>query len=68
MVISLITGIIRSQLIANKNKADNTTLRRYTHSASVLLFLVFGLKLLKDAREMDREGPSEELEEVIRGW
>ncbi|KAJ1472236.1 hypothetical protein T484DRAFT_1841153 [Baffinella frigidus] len=39
--------------------------REYTHSASVLLFLVFGLKLLKDAREMERSGPSEELEELM---
>uniref|UniRef100_A0A7S0V7P2 GDT1 family protein n=1 Tax=Hemiselmis tepida TaxID=464990 RepID=A0A7S0V7P2_9CRYP len=39
--------------------------RVYTHYASVVLFLVFGVKLLKDAREMgDGGGPSEELEEV----
>lgn len=39
--------------------------RVYTHYASVMLFLVFGVKLLKDAREMgDGGGPSEELEEV----
>ena len=35
-----------------------------THWASVLLFLVFGVKMLKDASGMKAEGPSEELEEV----
>jgi putative Ca2+/H+ antiporter (TMEM165/GDT1 family) len=39
--------------------------RTYTHYASVVLFFVFGFKLLKDAHEMaDGGGPSEELEEV----
>jgi len=38
--------------------------RVYTHYASVVLFVIFGVKLLKDAREMASEGPSEELEEV----
>eukprot|EP00291_Cryptomonas_curvata_P022291 CAMPEP_0172175762 /NCGR_PEP_ID=MMETSP1050-20130122/14414_1 /TAXON_ID=233186 /ORGANISM="Cryptomonas curvata, Strain CCAP979/52" /LENGTH=318 /DNA_ID=CAMNT_0012847913 /DNA_START=123 /DNA_END=1079 /DNA_ORIENTATION=- len=38
--------------------------RVYTHYASVVLFAVFGVKLLKDAREMKDEGHSEELEEV----
>ena len=37
---------------------------QYTHYAAVLLFVVFGIKLLKDAQEMSAEGPSEELEEV----
>lgn len=37
--------------------------RSYTHVASALLFLYFGLKLLKDAYEMD-DGPSDELQEV----
>lgn len=36
----------------------------YTHYLAVLLFVVFGIKLLKDAQEMSPEGPSEELEEV----
>jgi putative Ca2+/H+ antiporter (TMEM165/GDT1 family) len=38
--------------------------REYTHSASVVLFLIFGLKLLRDGYGMESEGPSEELEEV----
>eukprot|EP00286_Rhodomonas_abbreviata_P005923 CAMPEP_0181326106 /NCGR_PEP_ID=MMETSP1101-20121128/21303_1 /TAXON_ID=46948 /ORGANISM="Rhodomonas abbreviata, Strain Caron Lab Isolate" /LENGTH=262 /DNA_ID=CAMNT_0023434501 /DNA_START=211 /DNA_END=996 /DNA_ORIENTATION=- len=38
--------------------------RVYTHYASVVLFVIFGVKLLKDAKEMASEGPSEELEEV----
>jgi putative Ca2+/H+ antiporter (TMEM165/GDT1 family) len=39
--------------------------RTYTHYASVVLFFVFGFKLLKDATDMaDGGGPSEELEEV----
>ena len=37
--------------------------RSYTHVASALLFLYFGLRLLKDAYEMD-DGPSDELQEV----
>jgi len=36
----------------------------YTHYLAVLLFVVFGIKLLKDAQDMNAEGPSEELEEV----
>jgi putative Ca2+/H+ antiporter (TMEM165/GDT1 family) len=35
----------------------------YTHYASALLFVYFGLKLLKDGQEMG-DGPSEELQEV----
>jgi Ca2+/H+ antiporter, TMEM165/GDT1 family len=38
--------------------------RKYTHFASALLFLYFGIQLLKDAYEMSGEGPSEELQEV----
>lgn len=38
--------------------------RKYTHYASALLFVYFGLKLLKDAYEMEGTGPSEELQEV----
>jgi len=38
--------------------------RVYTHYASVVLFIFFGIKLLRDAGEMAKEGPSEELEEV----
>jgi putative Ca2+/H+ antiporter (TMEM165/GDT1 family) len=38
--------------------------RKYTHYASVLLFVYFGVKLLKDASEMEGSGPSEELQEV----
>ncbi len=37
--------------------------RSYTHIASALLFLYFGVRLLKDAYEMD-DGPSDELQEV----
>lgn len=37
--------------------------KSYTHFASSLLFLYFGLRLLKDAYDMD-EGPSDELQEV----
>ncbi|CAE7790317.1 TMEM165 [Symbiodinium microadriaticum] len=37
--------------------------RAYTHYASALLFVYFGLRLLKDAQEMG-DGPSEELQEV----
>ncbi len=36
--------------------------RLYTHYASVALFVVFGIKLLRDASGMDSAGPSEELE------
>jgi len=36
----------------------------YTHYLAVFLFVVFGVKLLKDAHDMDSEGPSDELEEV----
>eukprot|EP00811_Abedinium_folium_P003118 NODE_12869_length_1199_cov_1.935634.p1 GENE.NODE_12869_length_1199_cov_1.935634~~NODE_12869_length_1199_cov_1.935634.p1 ORF type:complete len:314 (-),score=117.53 NODE_12869_length_1199_cov_1.935634:209-1150(-) len=42
--------------------------RQYTHYAAMLLFLYFGLKLLKEGTEMARKGegtgPSDELEEV----
>lgn len=38
--------------------------RTYTHYASALLFVYFGIKLLKDAYDMNSEGPSEELQEV----
>jgi len=38
--------------------------RKYTHFASAVLFLYFGFRLLKDAYEMDGEGPSEELQEA----
>jgi len=38
--------------------------RTYTHFASAILFLYFGLKLLKDSYEMKGEGPSDELQEV----
>lgn len=38
--------------------------RVYTHYASACLFVYFGAKLLKDAYEMNGEGPSEELQEV----
>jgi len=38
--------------------------RVYTHYASALLFVYFGLKLLKDSYEMEGGGPSEELQEV----
>jgi len=38
--------------------------RIYTHYASALLFLYFGIRLLKDATQMESSGPSEELHEV----
>lgn len=38
--------------------------RSYTHFASAVLFVYFGLKLLKDSTEMSSDGPSEELQEV----
>eukprot|EP01034_Spumella_vulgaris_P045459 gene45459-56624_t len=38
--------------------------RAYTHFASALLFVYFGVKLLKDGYEMSGEGPSDELQEV----
>jgi putative Ca2+/H+ antiporter (TMEM165/GDT1 family) len=38
--------------------------RKYTHFASAVLFAYFGLRLLKDAYEMEGGGPSEELQEV----
>lgn len=38
--------------------------RTYTHFASAVLFMYFGLKLLKDSTEMSSDGPSEELQEV----
>lgn len=38
--------------------------RSYTHFASAVLFVYFGLKLLKDSTEMSNDGPSEELQEV----
>lgn len=37
--------------------------RVYTHFASALMFVYFGIRLLKDAHEMG-EGPSDELQEV----
>ncbi|KAJ1636267.1 hypothetical protein T492DRAFT_960747 [Pavlovales sp. CCMP2436] len=38
--------------------------KTYTHYAAALLFLVFGVRLLRDASQMDGGGPSDELEEV----
>lgn len=38
--------------------------KTYTHFASAALFAYFGIKLLKDAYEMEGSGPSEELQEV----
>lgn len=38
--------------------------KEYTHLASTILFVYFGMKLLKDGYEMKNEGPSEELAEV----
>jgi len=38
--------------------------KAYTHMASALLFVYFGLRLLKDGYEMSGDGPSEELQEV----
>mmetsp|Transcript_991 Transcript_991/g.2184 ORF Transcript_991/g.2184 Transcript_991/m.2184 type:complete len:289 (+) Transcript_991:306-1172(+) len=38
--------------------------RLYTHYASVVLFLIFGVRLLKDGYEMEAGHVSEELEEV----
>ena len=38
--------------------------RAYTHIASIVLFVYFGIKLLKDAYDMDADGPSDELHEV----
>lgn len=38
--------------------------RTYTHFASAFLFVYFGIRLLKDAYDMNSEGPSEELQEV----
>jgi putative Ca2+/H+ antiporter (TMEM165/GDT1 family) len=38
--------------------------RVYTHYASSILFVYFGIKLLKDAYDMNSDGPSEELHEV----
>uniref|UniRef100_A0A7S3UU97 GDT1 family protein n=1 Tax=Heterosigma akashiwo TaxID=2829 RepID=A0A7S3UU97_HETAK len=38
--------------------------RTYTHYASALLFLYFGVRLLKDGAGMEGGGPSEELAEV----
>jgi len=37
--------------------------RKYTHIASTLMFVYFGLRLLRDAYQMG-EGPSDELQEV----
>ncbi len=38
--------------------------KSFTHYAAALLFAYFGVKLLNDSREMEGDGPSEELEEV----
>jgi len=38
--------------------------RQYTHYASAALFVYFGFKLLKEASEMEGDGPSDELQEV----
>eukprot|EP00960_Hanusia_phi_P026815 746477-Hanusia_phi.AAC.3 len=38
--------------------------RAYTHYASIILFVVFGLRLLKEGLEMESGKVSEELEEV----
>jgi len=38
--------------------------KQYTHAASALLFLYFGLRLLKDSTEMESGTVSEELQEV----
>jgi Ca2+/H+ antiporter, TMEM165/GDT1 family len=38
--------------------------KRYTHAASIILFLYFGYRLLKDASEMEGGKPSDELLEV----
>jgi putative Ca2+/H+ antiporter (TMEM165/GDT1 family) len=38
--------------------------KSYTHLASMILFLYFGAKLLKDGYDMKNEGPSDELAEV----
>jgi len=38
--------------------------RKYTHIASICLFLYFGYRLLKDAYEMEGGKPSDELQEV----
>jgi len=53
-MLSSMFGVVLTTLIPHQ----------YTHYAAVLLFVVFGIKLLKDAQEMSAEGPSEELEEV----
>ena len=38
--------------------------KKYTHAASIILFLYFGFRLLKDAYEMEGGKPSDELLEV----
>jgi putative Ca2+/H+ antiporter (TMEM165/GDT1 family) len=38
--------------------------KAYTHFASAILFAYFGIRLLKDAYEMEGSGPSDELHEV----
>lgn len=38
--------------------------RQYTHYASMVLFLVFGVRLIYDATQMDPEAENEELKEV----
>ena len=38
--------------------------KQYTHAASIILFLYFGCRLLKDAYEMEGGKPSDELLEV----
>jgi Ca2+/H+ antiporter, TMEM165/GDT1 family len=38
--------------------------KAYTHLASILLFMYFGYRLLRDAYEMEGDKPSDELQEV----
>jgi putative Ca2+/H+ antiporter (TMEM165/GDT1 family) len=38
--------------------------RKYTHFASAVLFVYFGVRLLKEASEVQGDGPSEELQEA----
>ncbi|TFJ83262.1 hypothetical protein NSK_005424 [Nannochloropsis salina CCMP1776] len=46
------------------NVLPNVLPRIYTHYASALLFLYFGIKLIVEARGMEGSGPSDELQEV----